>query len=207
MLHQDPVSTHLAVVSVFLSATGSATGMKANNNTFLSKIWNAGGWNPISLGSKVTVPSASNVVLRPYLEFMPGSQSHFQYVGSLTEPPCSQDVDYFVFRNPMMISVNDLKLIRSIPSKMMPSYLSLAGDNNRPVQPLNGRTVKYCDGTTTVASSSTTTRCPSLYHLLPLPFSLSGNRTLCNISYLILSLIQSSLCCFVTVRIQDHHNR
>ena len=71
MLHQDPVSTHLAVVSVFLTASGSAAGMKTNNNTFLSKIWNAGGWNPTTIGKKVTVAS-SDAALRPYTEFMPG---------------------------------------------------------------------------------------------------------------------------------------
>ena len=177
--HQNPQTNQYAVVSVFLTAS-RGTGlvhMKSNNNTFLAQLWKAGGnWNPIQLKTTTITPANSGgSVLRPYLDFLPGSLQHFQYTGSLTIPPCTPNVLYFVMRNPVrfppfpplprrrtppsralsmvlfqiLIAAYDMLLLRQIPTRIAPSSVSPDGDFSRPLQPVGNRVIKFCDGTTT----------------------------------------------------------
>lgn len=154
MIHVNPTNGHIAIASVFLSATNSN-----HSNVFLNNLWQAGG---SKLSTSPNMLYFKNNLLddfSPYTDFLPGSRNHFQYIGSLTEPPCSEDVDWFIFKDPVVISQNDLKIIRSIPLKMTGNYLSSIGDNNRPLQ--NGYNsiqptliVKYTDGTTQYGSTN-----------------------------------------------------
>ena len=61
---------------------------------------------------------------------LPGDQSYYAYVGSLTEPPCTEGVEWFVLAKPVEID-------RSYVHR----FLRAVGPNARPLQPLNGRAV------------------------------------------------------------------
>jgi carbonic anhydrase len=40
--------------------------------------------------------------------FLPGSLAHYRYVGSLTTPPCTEGVQWFVMREPLTVSDEDI---------------------------------------------------------------------------------------------------
>lgn len=58
----------------------------------------------------------------------------YHYVGSLTTPPCSENVQWLVLRDMISLTAEQIK-----------AFSSRIGPNNRPVQQLNGRTVKIDD--------------------------------------------------------------
>lgn len=62
---------------------------------------------------------------------LPAQQSYWAFTGSLTTPPCSEDVRWQVLKTPVEISAAQLATFR----KLYPM-------NARPVQPLNGRVVQ-----------------------------------------------------------------
>ncbi len=65
----------------------------------------------------------------------------YHYVGSLTNPPCSEVVQWFVINEPQPISQAQLTLFRS---RFMDRQAFANGNgNNRNTQALNGRTVYY----------------------------------------------------------------
>ena len=64
-------------------------------------------------------------------DILPGDPTYFAYTGSLTTPPCSEDVKWHVMQTPMVISYSQLAAFKKL-YKM----------NARPVQPLNGRRVQ-----------------------------------------------------------------
>jgi len=113
MMHTNSVTKHIAVVSVFLSVDPG--GLSSTNNTFLARIWAAGAGYSYDQPIVVNVNPTWSTDLSPYEDFTPGTQGQFQYVGSLTEPPCTQDIDYIIMKDPVMISATDLKMIRSVP--------------------------------------------------------------------------------------------
>ena len=62
-------------------------------------------------------------------DLLPADRSYYRYNGSLTTPPCTEGVKWFVMAAPVELSTSQIAAFRSI-------Y-----DNNyRPVQPLNART-------------------------------------------------------------------
>lgn len=62
----------------------------------------------------------------------------FNYAGSLTTPPCSEIVDWWVVKQPVNISTTDLARLQS-QLKEIP--ITDDGKNARPVHLLNGRVV------------------------------------------------------------------
>jgi carbonic anhydrase len=64
-------------------------------------------------------------------DLMPADHASFSFVGSLTTPPCSEDVRWIVMKAPMTISAQQLK-----------AFKTLYPMNARPTQPLNGRVVQ-----------------------------------------------------------------
>jgi len=164
--HVSATNQHVAVVSVFLQADPGK--LQSVNNTFLNRLWRGRSLSTLLKTTNMSVDNNLAQNLNPYLDFFPGSQSHFQYVGSSTEPPCTDDWDYFVFENPVSISVSDLQLIRALPRAFKGNYLSPAGDNNRPPQ-YNSLPVKVrkCEGITIngafgISSSSSTSNSVTL---------------------------------------------
>ncbi|WP_438423556.1 carbonic anhydrase [Aquimarina macrocephali] len=63
---------------------------------------------------------------------LPKDKGYYTYVGSLTTPPCTQGVNWFIFKEPITISLRQVKILRDL----MPL------NNYRNEQPLNGREVK-----------------------------------------------------------------
>jgi len=61
---------------------------------------------------------------------LPNDHSYFSYVGSLTEPPCSEGVEWFVLAKAL-----------EVDGSYVQKFLRAVGPNARPVQPLNGRAV------------------------------------------------------------------
>ena len=63
-------------------------------------------------------------------QLLPADRATWRYDGSLTTPPCSEGVKWFVMKTPIQLSAGQIDKLRA----------TLKG-NNRPVQPLNDRTV------------------------------------------------------------------
>ena len=62
---------------------------------------------------------------------LPANRRHFQYEGSLTTPPCTEGVRWYVFAEG----------IEASPAQIA-AFGAVIQANNRPVQPLNGRGVR-----------------------------------------------------------------
>lgn len=61
---------------------------------------------------------------------LPASMASYRYSGSLTTPPCSEGVSWFVLQEPIEASADQIGAFREV-----------IHGNNRPTQPLNGRTI------------------------------------------------------------------
>jgi len=65
------------------------------------------------------------------LELIPRDKGYYAFAGSLTTPPCSEDVKWFVLKTPMQISADEIaRFAKSYPM------------NARPVQELNARDIQ-----------------------------------------------------------------
>lgn len=81
---------------------------------------------PTEPGAKGSAASA----LSPAI-LLPSSLAHETYLGSLTTPPCTEGVTWVVLEKPVALSASQLARVGA-----------MSGDNARPVQPLNGRTLQ-----------------------------------------------------------------
>ncbi len=141
--HTNSRTGRVAVISILLQS--DPAGLSGTNNTFLARIWANGGSVLSSIPGKLAVHSS--VTLSPYIDFLPGTLGHYRYIGSLTEPPCTEDINWFVYNDPVRISSYDLNYIRRIPGAVNPNWLAANGDNNRPSQTRSASiTVVYTDG-------------------------------------------------------------
>ncbi len=76
---------------------------------------------------QVAVPG---MVLDP-ADMLPRDTSYYEYMGSVSAPPCTEHVRWFVLKTPVEVSAAQLK-----------AFAKLFPDDARPVQPLNGRVVQ-----------------------------------------------------------------
>jgi carbonic anhydrase len=104
----------LAVIGVLMRES-------AAQNRALWAIWKN---MPAKAGPEVTVTSVS---INP-ANLLPESLAHYAYEGSLTTPPCTEGVQFFIMKSPIGVQK---EMIDSFPFKL----------NARPVQPLNGRKI------------------------------------------------------------------
>ncbi len=114
MVHKS-AKGQLAVVGVFMTA--------GKENKVLSNIWEH---MPSQAGDKKKVNS---VRIHP-VDLLPADRSYSCFNGSLTTPPCSEGVKWFVMKNPIEVSAGQIE-----------KFTKTVSENNRPVQPLNGRFV------------------------------------------------------------------
>ena len=63
-------------------------------------------------------------------DILPTSKEHWHYMGSLTTPPCTQIVEWYLLREPITISTEQLA-----------QFHKLYNGNARPTQPLNKRAI------------------------------------------------------------------
>lgn len=64
-------------------------------------------------------------------QILPAKKNYFHYVGSLTTPPCTEGVKWFVMKNPIEASKEQIEQIGALMPK----------NNFRPVQALNNRKI------------------------------------------------------------------
>lgn len=106
----------LAVVAVLLEP-GEA-------NALIDKVWT---YMPLDVNDTVRTPTG----LIDLSELLPKDQRYYQFMGSLTTPPCTEGVLWMVLKQPTQISQAQLRL-----------FQQLYPNNARPVQPLNNRPVR-----------------------------------------------------------------
>jgi carbonic anhydrase len=140
-------ASQLAVFGIFLQVANS--GLTPANNTFLQNLWNYGAGATLN-GAEIEIDNAATT-FDPYTDLLPARRSFYTYNGSLTTPPCSQNVKWTVFDQPVTISPSDLSILRKAAKALKTNWVSENGNDNRfPTQPLNGRTVQYSAGETIV---------------------------------------------------------
>ncbi len=105
----------LAVVGVFLKS--------GRENAVIAKLWEH---MPGHAGDKKKVSSVSIDAA----DLLPADRSFSRFNGSLTTPPCSEGVKWFVMKTPVEISAAQVE-----------QFAKVIGDNARPTQPLNDRFV------------------------------------------------------------------
>lgn len=120
----------LAVIGV-LFRDGSA-------NPALETLWNH---LPTTAGQENAVPG---VQVNP-AALLPANGSYYQFKGSLTTPPCTEGVEWYVLKETLQASADQVK-----------RFVALVGKNARPVQPVNARTVvKVEAGSIIIATAAT----------------------------------------------------
>ncbi len=81
--------------------------------------------NEVKLAQGVTINA---------IELLPDDRRVFHYYGSLTTPPCSENVNWFVMTTPMKVSDTQVK-----------QFENLIGENARPLQPMHWRSMLVSD--------------------------------------------------------------
>lgn len=86
------------------------------------------GYLPINVGETKEIGKPYN-----FNDASATSMEHFYYKGSLTTPPCTEAVNWFVFKEPYTVSAAQVKALATLMPK----------NNYRNEQPLNGRVVTF----------------------------------------------------------------
>ena len=116
LVHRDS-DGHLAVVAVFLSAGGG-------HNSLIDTLW---GNLPKTKEAEIAV----DAVTIDAASLLPADHAYYTFAGSLTTPPCSEGVTWFVLQHPTTVSSDEVARFGKVYAQ-----------NARPVQPLNGRQIK-----------------------------------------------------------------
>jgi carbonic anhydrase len=114
LVHKD-ADGKLAVVAVLLKS--------GSENLFVEDLWK-------DMPADVEEEHASKSTV-DLLRLLPAKRGYYTFPGSLTTPPCSEDVTWFVLKQPVTISEAELA-----------TFAKKYSHNARPVQPLNGRAVQ-----------------------------------------------------------------
>ncbi|HEY6303815.1 MAG TPA: carbonic anhydrase family protein [Terriglobales bacterium] len=93
-------------------------------NAAIQKIWDH---MPKTAGKEEEV---AGVEVNP-ADLLPHDAAYYTYMGSLTAPPCSEGITWFVLKTPVEISAEEIN-----------AFAELYPHDVRPLQPLNGRVVK-----------------------------------------------------------------
>lgn len=115
LVHEDE-GGNLAVVAVMVREGAS--------NAILELLWKN---MPDRIGQSVS----SDVELINVKDLLPRGAHYFYFNGSLTTPPCSEAVSWYVLKTPIEASTEQIDQFRN----------TIGFDNNRPVQPINARVV------------------------------------------------------------------
>lgn len=113
-VHSD-AKGNLAVVALMF--------VEGNSNELLEKVW-------------PNVPQVVNgkAALRPEVsaaDLLPRNRDYYRYAGSLTTPPCSEGVRWFVLKHMAEATADQLTMVGKAVGRA----------NNRPIQPTGARTV------------------------------------------------------------------
>ena len=106
---------NLAVVAVMFE--------QGRNNPLLSPLWMK---MPDKAGDRNALPKTYDVSA-----MLPSDRDYYRFDGSLTMPPCSEGVRWFVIKQPAIASKPQIDRFTKV----------MGHPNNRPVQSLNSREV------------------------------------------------------------------
>jgi carbonic anhydrase len=124
MVHQNPTTKALAVVTTLFESTTSEDATNTGNAAaVIDKLW-----------TQIAADGAStqNIDLTEFIDLTSG---YYRWTGSLTTPPCSEGVEWFVQATP-----------KSVKASQIETYWNHIGGypgNARPTQSLHGRTITY----------------------------------------------------------------
>jgi carbonic anhydrase len=122
IVHKDSEG-HLAVVAVLLKSGAE--------NKFLGGFWSH---LPPSAGPEQTFAD----VKVNLADLLPDARGYYTFMGSLTTPPCTEQVRWFVLKTPVDLSATQIA-----------AFARLYPDNARPTQPANGRKTEEGPGSAT----------------------------------------------------------
>ncbi|HET6179943.1 MAG TPA: carbonic anhydrase family protein [Candidatus Sulfotelmatobacter sp.] len=114
LVHQDQ-DGNLAVVAVLLQ--------KGDDNSLVHELWN-------DLPKEKEKEEIMNGVQIDVGKLLPADRGYYTFPGSLTTPPCSENVTWFVLKHPMTVSSTEIE-----------QFSKLYRDDARPTQPLYDRVV------------------------------------------------------------------
>jgi carbonic anhydrase len=114
LVHKD-AEGNLAVVAVLMK--------KGQANTFIKTLWEH---LPKEEGKEEVL---ADVMIDPS-ELLPSQRAYYTFPGSLTTPPCTEGVTWFVLKTPVELSAAQINV-----------FTHFYKHNARPVQPLGGRVV------------------------------------------------------------------
>ena len=106
----------LAVVAVMFD--------EGKENPILKKIWSK---FPLEENHAVSI----DLTTQDIKAILPSNKEYYKFMGSLTTPPCSQNVKWNVFKTSMTISKEQVKQF----------FDTFGHTNNRPIQDTNNRTI------------------------------------------------------------------
>jgi len=108
LVHQNPKTKQLAVIAVFFE--------EGKNNPLLDNILSG-------IGKEIRIDPQ---------DILPDDTQHYyHYIGSLTTPPCSENVQWYLLKQPAQASRSQIEAFRK--------YYA---NNERPIQELNDRTIE-----------------------------------------------------------------
>jgi carbonic anhydrase len=114
LVHRD-VENRVAIVSVLIE--------RGSEHAVIQTLWN-------NLPLEVDQELAPRELI-DLNKLLPENRAYMAYMGSLTAPPCTEEVLWLVFRNPISVS-----------SEQMDIFARIYPNNARPLQPANGRLIK-----------------------------------------------------------------
>jgi carbonic anhydrase len=115
LVHKD-YDDNLAIIAVLLE--------KGDEHPVIQTLWNH---LPLEVGMGVTPPDAAIDLAK----LLPAGRAYYTHMGSLTTPPCTENVTWMVFKEAVQISPEQ----SSIFARLYPN-------NARPVQPAHDRLIK-----------------------------------------------------------------
>lgn len=125
-------SGQLLVMGVFLHAE---TERAAQQDTFIQNLL-----GDMENSDETLDLDESHTNYADLLNGIVGKSNLINYSGSLTTPPCSEIVDWWVLSNSISISFDDLQRVEKLYGEL-PSTNNAS--DNRPTQPRNDREVNY----------------------------------------------------------------
>lgn len=115
LVHRD-YANNLAVIAVLME--------RGPEHPVIQTLWNH---LPLDTGLSVEPP---NVAI-DLMKLLPERRDYYTYMGSLTTPPCTENVLWMVFKEPILVSPEQIGI-----------FARLYPNNARPVQPANDRLIK-----------------------------------------------------------------
>lgn len=121
-LHFRDIPGRYAVVSVLLNP------VVGRENPFIQAIWNH---IPLVRNEAVSPPEQ----MVNLAQALPRNLAYYTYMGSLTTPPCTEGITWYVLKAPVEVSPEQIAI-----------FARLYPNNTRPIQPTNNRLIKESRG-------------------------------------------------------------